>query len=242
MNPSKIPWTDLTWNIVTGCSHLSAACDGCWAEALSHRYGWTTLPWTAANAAVNVRLHPERLAAPFKRKKPARIFVCAMADLFHERVPDDFLQQAVDVMRACPHLTFQTLTKRPERAAAWPDWPENVWCGVTVEDRKQLHRIDVLRTVPARVRWISFEPLLEDLGRVDLTGYHWAVVGGYSGAGWRDRVMDHAWARGLREQCRRDGLAFYFKQSSGIRDNMNPVLDGVMVREFPELLVREGAV
>lgn len=240
MNKTGIAWTNLSWNPTTGCSRVSRACDGCYAEALSLRRGWSTLPWTAANAAQNVKLHPERLTQPMRQRRPSHVFVGSVSDLFHDQVPDDFRAEIFAVMRQCPRHTFQVLTKRPERMAGWTDWPINVWAGVTVEDTKQLWRLDVVRSVPARVRWVSIEPLFEDLGDIDLSGFHWVVVGGYAGPGWRENGMDHAWALAIRDQCRDQGLAFFFKQSSGFRTGMGVELieaDGTrrQCREYPEV-------
>jgi protein gp37 len=192
------------------------------------RWGWTPKPWTKANIKANLVLKPDRLGQPHKWKDGRRIFVNSMSDLFLEEIPDDFRAQVFDVMCATPRHTYQILTKRPEVAARFvPEYlatlnkthgrkdatlPAHIWIGVSVENQKCLDRMDILRSVPAALRFISFEPLLEDLGPVDLSGYRWAIVGGESGDGYRP--MDHAWARSLRDQSKAQGVAFFFKQSA----------------------------
>lgn len=197
---TKIEWTEATWNPVTGCSKVSAGCANCYAERLSHRFKWTTKPWNAAYAAENVRLHPERLKEPLRWKKPRRVFVCSMADLFHEAVPDWFIRAVFQVMGAARQHTFQVLTKRPTRMQKllkeWLDegdfctitggteppfpWP-NVWIGVSVEDQKTAdERIPILLATPATLRFVSCEPLL---GPIDLSRYLGAGEPGEIGNG-----------------------------------------------------------
>ncbi len=239
---TKIAWTNETWNPTTGCSRVSEGCRHCYAEELRLRRGWSAKPWTAANAAENVVLHPERLRKPYGWKKPVRVFVNSMSDLFHQEIPDEFIARVFAVMLDCPQHTFQILTKRPERAAAWGGpWPANIWMGTSVEDRRALRRIDAIRTCGAQTRFLSCEPLLEDLGPMDLAGIHWVIVGGESGAHMPsspERWMDHAWARGIRDECTRQGVAYFFKQSSGRRTEMGTSLievDGTttFIQEYP---------
>lgn len=223
MNESAISWTKVTWNPVHGCHKVSEGCRNCYAETLSLRRGWTTKPWTKPNAPDNVMLKAHKLREPYRLKEPSRIFVNSMSDLFHRLVPDDYIAQVFQVMVDLPQHTFQVLTKRPQRAAAWDGpWPANVWMGVSVEDHRVTDRIDALRYCPARVKFISYEPALGPLGDVDLTGYHWLIVGGESGPGHRD--LDMAWARHARDLAVRDGLAFFFKQDSGYRTELRPWL------------------
>ncbi len=220
---TKISWTNETWNPVTGCSKVSEGCKFCYAERISLMRGWSPKPWTKENAPVNVRLHPERLRKPYTYKKPSMVFVNSMSDLFHELVPDDFVAKVFEVMVDLPQHTFQILTKRPERAASWPGpWPTNVWMGTSIENARWAGRIDAIRRCGAAVRFISFEPLLGPIGRVDLSGIHWAIVGGESGPNFRP--MDMAWARDLRDQCLAQGVAFFFKQDSGYRTELRPWL------------------
>jgi protein gp37 len=200
------------WSLVTGCSHVSDGCRFCYAERLSTKYMWTKLPWTAQNAEANVHLHHEKLMEPVSWKRPQRVLVNFMGDLFHHLVPDSFLHQVFQVMEYTPRHTYLLLTKRHDRMSAWPRWPDNAWAGVSVENQWELARLEPLRVCPARNHWISFEPLLEDLGEVDLTGVGWMVVGGESGP--QHRTMDHSWARHLRDQAVKARIPFYFKQSS----------------------------
>lgn len=218
-----ISWTDETWNPTTGCSRVSDGCRYCYAEALSLRFGWSKRPWTHNNSKENVVLHPERLNKPRTWKTPRRVFVNSMSDLFHEQVPDGYIAQVFEVMAELPQHTFQILTKRPERAAQWPGpWLPHIWMGTSVEDRRVIHRIDHLRVCRAKTRFLSCEPLLGDLGDIDLTGIHWVIVGGESGyhiPKHPERQMDHAWARRIRDQCiaASPPIAFFFKQSSAVR-------------------------
>lgn len=243
--PTNISWTDETWNSITGCSRASEGCRFCYAESLSLRFGWSQQPWTASNAKDNIILHPERLQKPYTWKKPCRVFVNSMSDCFHELVPDDFLAEMFAVMNALPQHTFQILTKRPERMAAWRGpWTSNIWVGTSIENRRALARIDALRQCPAHIRFLSCEPLLEDLGEIHLAGVQWVIAGGESGKhipSRPDRQMQHAWARNIRNQCvaANPPIAFYFKQSSGIRSEMGTELeeeDGshTIWRQFPD--------
>lgn len=223
MTKTSIAWTEETWNPVVGCSHVSAGCANCYAERLALRYGWSKKPWTAQNATENVQLKPDRLGQPFSWKRPRMVFVNSMSDLFHAHVPDDYLDRVFSVIRDTPQHTYQILTKRPERAAAYRLWyGPNVWIGTSVEDRRSLSRLDSLRDCNTIVRFVSFEPLLEDLGDFPLIGVQWAIVGGESGPGYRP--MDHAWARRIRDIAARDGTAFFFKQSAGPRPGMGAEL------------------
>lgn len=234
---TAISWTQETWNPVTGCSRVSEGCRHCYAEALSLQRGWSMLPWTAANAAANVVLHPERLRKPLSWKEPRRVFVNSMSDLFHELIPDEYLARIFASMVATPH-TYQCLTKRPERAATWPGpWTERIWLGASIENRKTLARLEPLRRSAALVRFLSLEPLLEDLGPLNLAGIQWVIVGGESGPGFRP--MEHAWARAIRDQCVAAGVPFFFKQSAARRSEIGTQLveaDGsrTMWQQYPD--------
>lgn len=225
---TKISWTNETWNPTTGCSRVSEGCRFCYAERLSLKFGWSPKPWTRANATENITLHPERLQKPYTFRRPVRVFVNSMSDLFHELIPAAFLTDVFRVMVDLPQHTFQVLTKRPERAAAWPGpWTPNIWLGTSIESPRELDRLDALRASAAAVRFLSCEPLLAPLGPLDLTGIHWVIVGGESGAHLRQhpaRVMDHAWARQIRDECVRQRVAFFFKQSSGVRTETGTAL------------------
>ena len=213
---SAIEWTEATWNPVTGCSKVSPGCAHCYAETLSQRFGWTRRPWTPANAEDNVTLHPERLDQPLRWRQPRMIFVNSMSDLFHELVPLDFIWDVFDVMTAASHHVFQILTKRHERMAELAsliDWPENVWMGVSIENRRWVERADYLRSVPAAVRFISAEPLLGPLDNLLLEDIDWLIVGGESGP--RHRPIRKDWVLDLRDRCRDSGVPLFFKQWGG---------------------------
>jgi len=228
-----ISWTDETWNPTTGCSRVSEGCRNCYAERLSLRFGRSKKPWTVPNALENIRLHPERLRIPYTWRKPKRVFVNSMSDLFHPLIPDSFVAQVFAVMADVPKHTFQILTKRPERAATWPGlWTRNIWMGCSVENRTALSRIDAIRSCGALTKFVSLEPLLEDLGTLDLRGIHWAIVGGESGPKYRP--MRRQWAESIRDQCRAQGVAFFFKQDSGPRTEMRPDLLGRLYHEYPQ--------
>jgi len=233
---TKIRWTNETWNPTTGCSRVSAGCKHCYAEQISLRFGRSKKPWTARNAADNIVLHPERLRKPYTWRTPKRVFVNSMSDLFHELIPDEFVAQVFAVMADLPQHTFQILTKRPERAAAWPGpWPDNIWMGTSIENRRVIHRLDEIRGCGAQTRFISAEPLLGSLTPIDLTGIHWVIVGGESGPG--HRAMNHQWARDIRDTCLARGVAFFFKQDSGPRTEMRPWLDQMVWEQYPGALV-----
>lgn len=224
MADTQIEWTDATWNPVAGCSVMSAGCTNCYAmhmarrleamgvekyKGLTRRSGKRTV-WSGV-----VRQDRDALDIPLKWKKPRKIFVNSMSDLFHDRVKDAFIRDVWDVMRATPHHHYQILTKRPDRMAAlvnsWGGAPlANVWLGTSVEDAAVLHRIDALRSVQAAIRFISFEPLIGAVGRVDLSAIHWAIVGGESGPAARPIRED--WIDEIYRQCDLFGTAFFFKQ------------------------------
>ncbi|MGH3440807.1 MAG: DUF5131 family protein [Nitriliruptorales bacterium] len=241
---SAIEWTEATWNPVTGCSKVSPGCAHCYAETLSLRFRWSSLPWTPANEAANVILHPERLDKPLRWRRPRVIFVNSMSDLFHELVPFNFIERVFEVMTTADHHVFQILTKRHERLAELASdlpWPANVWMGVSIENRRWVERANYLRRVPAATRFISAEPLLGPLDGLDLEGIDWVIVGGESGP--RHRPMKAEWARSLRKQCRDAGAAFFFKQWGGIRPTSGGrLLDGREWNEMPTLAysVRNG--
>ncbi len=230
---STIEWTDATWNPVRGCTKVSAGCKHCYAETFAER--WRGIPGHPYEQGFDLRLVPEALELPLKWKKGRRVFVNSMSDLFHEAVPSEFIEDVVSVMRACPQHRFQLLTKRSARLRQLGtslDLPENVWLGVSVEDERQLQRIHDLVTVPAAVRFLSLEPLLGPLDKIPLEGVHWVIVGGESGPG--ARPIDPAWVRGIREQCTRAGVAFFFKQWGGVRKKLaGRELDGRTWDDMP---------
>ena len=212
---SKIEWTERTWNPVTGCTKISPGCKHCYAETMANRLKAMGTPGYENGFRLNVI--PKRLDEPLQRKIPTTYFVNSMSDLFHEDVPFEFIDRVFETIQAAHWHTFQILTKRADRMASYFENrvpPKNAWLGVSVEDRKSgLPRIDMLRLVPAHIRFLSVEPLLEDLGYMDLTDIHWVIVGGESGP--KARPMQPAWVDSIREQCEDSGVAFFFKQWGG---------------------------
>lgn len=240
---SSIEWTERTWNPVTGCTKVSAGCKHCYAETMARRL--QAMGAAGYARGFRVALHPGRLVQPAQRKTPTTYFVNSMSDLFHPSVPDAYLDQVMEVMRGTPRHTYQVLTKRGDRLPAYfasRECPDNVWLGVSVENRRHgVPRIDQLRSVDAAVRFLSVEPLLEDVGVLDLGGIHWVIVGGESGHG--ARPMREQWVESVRTQCETAGVAFFFKQwgahgSDGIRRNKKAngrLLNGRTYDAYPEV-------
>jgi protein gp37 len=241
---SAIEWTEATWNPTTGCDRVSAGCDHCYAMALSKRLkamGSTKYqndgdPRTSG-PGFGLSVHAGALRVPYQWREPRTVFVNSMSDLFHARVPVEFIRRVFDVMEDTPRHTYQILTKRAHRLARVAPtlrWPANVWMGVSVEDAAHVDRIADLRRVPAAVRFVSAEPLLGPLPNLDLDGIGWVIVGGESGAD--HRAFDLDWARGIRDRCVEASVPFFFKQvggrtpKAGGRD-----LDGRMWSEMPSL-------
>lgn len=236
---SSIEWTDATWNPVRGCTKVSPGCKNCYAETFAERFrGVKGHPY---EQGFDLRLVREKLGEPLRWRAPKMIFVNSMSDLFHERVPDDYIASVARVMVTARWHTFQVLTKRSERqrellnttlefAAAQP----HIWWGVSVENRNHgLPRIEHLRLAPATVRFLSIEPLLEDLGELNLDRISWVIVGGESGPG--ARPIDKEWVVSIRDQCRRAGVPFFFKQWGGVRKSAaGRKLDGRTHDEFPQ--------
>jgi protein gp37 len=215
-NGSSIEWTESTWNPVTGCSKVSPGCKHCYAERLAKRLQSMGQPNYVNGFALT--LQPHMLELPIRWLKPQTIFVNSMSDLFHEDVPDTYIQQVFAVMRKAYWHRFQVLTKRSERLRQMDrhlDWPTNVWMGVSVESRAYRHRIEHLRNTSAKVKFLSVEPLLEDLGCLNLGAIDWVIVGGESGPGARPMIGD--WVTSIRDQCLRDNVPFFFKQWGGTR-------------------------
>lgn len=235
---SEIEWTDATWNPVRGCTKISPGCKHCYAETFAERFrGVTGHPY---EQGFDLRLVPEKLAEPLRWRTPKMIFVNSMSDLFHDRVPDNYIMGVARVMATAKWHTYQVLTKRSERlrqllnsklgfAAQQP----HIWWGVSVEDKKYGGpRINDLQQAKAAVRFLSVEPLLEDLGKLDLQGIDWMIVGGESGPG--ARAMKKDWVLGLRDQCKKDRVAFFFKQWGGVRKaTTGRRLEGRTYDEFP---------
>ena len=208
---SGIEWTEATWNPSTGCNKVTAGCKHCYAETMAKRLMAMGAP--GYENGFEFTLMPERLEMPLKIRKPTKFFVNSMSDLFHEEMPFEFLDRVFDIIRATPHHTYQILTKREkvlENYCQIRRIPDNVWLGVSVEFRNAKKRIDILRNVPAKIRFLSVEPLLEDLGDLDLENIHWVIVGGESGP--KARPMAPQWALKIMKQCEDQNVAFFFKQ------------------------------
>jgi protein gp37 len=216
---SSIEWTEMTWNPITGCTKISPGCKHCYAERFAERF--RGVPGHPFEQGFDIRLVPEKLDQPLRWRSPRRIFVNSMSDLFHDQVQMDYIARVGRVMQVAEWHTFQVLTKRHERLQSllngelnWIGSLPNVWWGVSVEDREHgLPRIDSLRSTNARVRFLSVEPLLEDLGEIDLSGIDWVIVGGESGPHFR--TMAPAWAEKIRDQCLEARVPFFFKQWGG---------------------------
>lgn len=235
---SRIEWTDATWNPVRGCTKISPGCAHCYAETFAERF--RGVPGHPFEQGFDLRLVPEKLADPLRWRSSKRIFVNSMSDLFHERISDRYVHAVCRVMQLATWHTFQVLTKRSRRlrellssslaeAACLP----HVWWGVSVENRKHgVPRIDDLRAAPACVRFLSIEPLLEDLGRIELEGIHWVIVGGESGPG--ARPMHEDWVLSIRDQCAAAKVPFFFKQWGGVRKSKTGrTLVGRTYDEYP---------
>jgi protein gp37 len=236
---TKIEWTNATWNPVTGCTKISSGCDRCYAERFSERFrGILGHPF---EVGFDLTLRPERLDLPLRWRQPRMIFVNSVSDLFHKRIPKDFIGQVFDTMEQARHHTFQVLTKRSSlmrnflRKRYGKDrGPDHIWFGVSVEDGARKSRIQHLCDSPAGVRFLSIEPLIGPMGKLDLTGIDWVIVGGESGPG--ARPTDPDWVREVRDQCLLYSVAFFFKQWGGLRPKSGGrELDGREWNEFPEI-------
>jgi protein gp37 len=235
---SSIEWTDATWNPVRGCTKISPGCKHCYAEVFAERF--RGVPNHPYEQGFDLRLVPGKLEEPLRWKTPKRIFVNSMSDLFHQNVPAEYISEVAKVMMRAPWHTFQILTKRANRMAEMINGPlafaaaeSHIWWGVSVENRKHgVPRIAQLQRAKARVRFLSVEPLLEDLGTLDLSGIHWVIVGGESGHG--ARPMDSDWVSSLRGQCETANIPFFFKQWGGRqKSRAGRLLEGRTHDEMP---------
>ncbi|MEF8715804.1 MAG: phage Gp37/Gp68 family protein [Accumulibacter sp.] len=216
---SNIEWTEMTWNPVTGCVKVSQGCKHCYAEKMAKRL--QAMGSARYQDGFRPTLHEDLIDRPKTWKKSRLIFVNSMSDLFQEAVPESFIQRVFATMQDCPQHTFQILTKRSERLRQLGQslpWPPNVWMGVSVEDEQAASRISNLAAVPAKVRFLSCEPLIGPLENLPLVGIHWVIVGGESGAGARPMRQD--WVDSIHRQCQRSNVAFFFKQWGGVRKDM----------------------
>jgi len=232
---SHIEWTEMTWNPVTGCSKVSAGCKHCYAEKMAQRL--RAIGVDRYRNGFKVTLQPDLLEAPLRWREPRLVFVNSMSDLFHEDIPVEYIKTVFDTMAKCPQHTFQILTKRSKRLlhlAEMLSWTPNIWMGVSVEDERVVHRIYDLQPVPARVRFLSCEPLIGPLDNLPLTSIHWVIVGGESGPG--SRPMKSEWPESILRQCRDANVPFFFKQWGGVRKDLTGrSLFGQTYDEMPAL-------
>jgi len=234
MGKSKIEWTEMTWNPVTGCTRISPGCQHCYAERMAKRLAGRC-GYPKAPHHFDLMLHPERLELPLKWKRPRTIFVCSMSDLFHRAIPKGFLFQIFDVMNRAGWHRYQILTKRPWWMLDYKDalsWESHMWMGVSVEDSYQLWRVEQLLKSKAWIKFVSFEPLLGPLPDLALDGIDWVIVGGESGPG--ARPMEPAWVIDIRDQCIDAGIPFFFKQWGGVnKKKAGRLLEGRTWNEMP---------
>ena len=215
MAQSSIEWTEMTWNPTTGCDKISAGCKYCYAEVMTRRL--MAMGIEKYSEGFKIRTHFDALNIPYTWKKPKVVFVNSMSDLFHPEVPVQFIKEVFTVMNDNPQHIFQVLTKRAERLFELHEqlnWTNNIWMGVSVEDERVIQRIDFLRQTNAKTKFLSCEPLIGPLMNLDLTGIHWAIVGGESGR--KARPMKEWWVWDIKQQCQEQGVAFFFKQWGGV--------------------------
>ena len=234
-NRSSIEWTEDTWNPVTGCNKVSLGCKFCYAERFARRL--QKMGHDKYRNGFKVTLHPKLIREPYYWRRNKLVFVNSMSDLFHKGIPQEFIKSVFDTMVNTPQHTYQVLTKRPERLlelASDLPWPENVWMGVSVENVKYYFRIDFLRQVPAKVRFLSLEPLLGPMPDLKLKGIHWVIVGGESGP--NARPVNEEWVRSIKQQCRKRKVPFFFKQWGGLnKKEAGRLLDGRTWDDMPAL-------
>jgi protein gp37 len=239
---STIEWTDATWNPVTGCTQVSSGCDHCYAKAFAERF--RGVPNHPYEQGFDLRLWPERLNMPLTWRKPRRIFVNSMSDLFHVDVPDEFIRRVFDTMVEADHHIYQILTKRPQRLARLAPslpWPAHIWVGVSIESNEVAWRADYLRKVDAAVRFISAEPLIGPIDRLNLDGIHWVITGGESGV--KHRPCDPDWVRAARDHCVACNVAYFHKQWGGRTSKAGGrELDGRTWDEMPSIASAQMAM
>lgn len=235
MASTKIEWTESTWNPITGCTRISSGCKFCYAEVMTRRL--QAMGQEKYKRGFELALHPDVLKEPYTWKKPKMIFVNSMSDLFHKDVPIEFIRQIFDVIKGNPHHVFQVLTKRADilryyDSEGWLEWPHNLWIGVTVENNDVIHRIDNLRLTGARVKFLSCEPLLTSIPKMNLNGIDWVIVGGESGR--TPRPVKEEWILDIKKQCEQASVAFYFKQWGGTnKKKAGKMLEGKIYNEMP---------
>ena len=235
MNKTKIEWTQVTWNPITGCSKISEGCKNCYAERMSKRL--KSMKNKRYINGFDVTIHKDLFEEPLKWKSSKIVFVNSMSDIFHELIPDEVILELFKIMNKAKIHIFQVLTKRPERLKKLANkisWTDNIWMGVTVENQKNINRIDILRQTNAHIKFISFEPLLEEISNLNLENIDWAIVVGESGPGARE--IKKEWVMSLKEQCRNYNVKFFFKQWGGVNKKKNGrLLDGKEYNEMPNI-------
>lgn len=237
MAQTNIEWTEMTWNPVTGCNKISAGCKFCYAEVMARRL--KAMGVEKYRNGFKLALHEEELKTPYLWKKPKMVFVNSMSDLFHEDIPVSFIQKVFRVMKDNPQHVFQILTKRADVLLYYDkegflEWTHNIWMGVSVENEKVLHRIDLLRKTNARIKFLSCEPLIGPLPNLNITGIDWVIVGGESGR--KPRPMKKEWVLHIQRQCVEENVAFFFKQWGGTnKKKTGNLLNGKQYMEMPEV-------
>lgn len=230
---TKIEWTEASWNPVTGCTKISNGCKNCYAFNMAKRL--KAMGNIRYCNEFNITFHEDLLNLPLKWKNPKKIFVNSMSDLFHEDIPFEFIMKVFETMEKANWHTFQVLTKRSERLeqlASFLPWPDNVWIGVTVEDDSVKYRIDNLRSVPSKIKFLSLEPLLSDIVNIDLNNIDWVIVGGESGPGARPIQVE--WVRNIRDECLEQNVPFFFKQWGGVnKKKTGRLLDDKIWDQYP---------
>ena len=249
MKKHKIEWTEQTWNPSAGCTKTSSGCKNCYAETMAIRL--KAMNVVGYENGFEFNIVPSRLNDPFKKKKPTVFFVNSMSDIFHEKMPIEYLDKIFNVIEKTPHHTYQVLTKRADRMFEYlskREIPKNIWLGVTVENKKEgLPRINKLRNLKASVLFLSVEPLLEDLGKINLKNIDWVIVGGESGN--RARPMEESWILNIKQQCKNQDIAFFFKQwgtwgADKIKRNKKlngKKLNGQVWQDYPEIIEQQYA-
>lgn len=240
MNKTKIEWTQVTWNPITGCSKVSEGCKNCYAERMSKRL--KSMKNKRYINGFDVTIHKDLFEEPLKWKSSKIVFVNSMSDIFHELIPDEVILELFKIMNKAKIHIFQVLTKRPERLKKLANkisWTDNIWMGVTVENQKNTNRIDILRQTNAHIKFISFEPLLEEISNLNLENIDWAIVGGESGP--EAREIKKEWVMSLKEQCRNYNVKFFFKQWGGVNKKKNGrLLDGKEYNEMPNINIKNS--
>ncbi len=240
MAQSSIEWTEMTWNPTTGCTKISQGCKHCYAEIMSRRLKAMGVEKYKNN--FQLTLHPETLVVPYSWKKPKIVFVNSMSDLFHEKVPLNYVKKVFKVMNENPQHIFQILTKRGHILNEFHkalEWTDNIWMGVSIENEKVLERVQFLRNTNAKIKFLSCEPLLAPLPNLDLSGIDWVIVGGESGR--KPRPMEKEWVIEIKEKCERNSVAFFFKQWGGTnKKKSGRILNGKTNDEMPNISIKEN--